>query len=83
MVEAKPPSLVPLTSLALGARGLLQMADLDSGDSALLAALGLREGSRFRVCKQGEPWIVQVRSTRIGLAQRIARQLFVEPLAAD
>ncbi len=83
MSEANSPSLVPLTSLALGARGSLRLAELESSDSALLAALGLSLGSRFRVCKRGEPWILQVRSTRIGLAQRIASHLLVEPLAAD
>jgi Fe2+ transport system protein FeoA len=31
------------------------------------------------VCQTGDPWIVQVRSTRIGIAESVARAILVIP----
>ncbi len=70
---------VRLTNLAVGHRARLHASDLPHQDSALLSALGLAAGSRFRVCRAGDPWIVEVRATRIGLADAVARQLLVLP----
>lgn len=68
---------VPLTELMAGERGELQTAELERDDRELLYALGLTEASPFRLCKTGNPWIVQVRSTRIGLSDSVARSLMV------
>lgn len=68
---------VALTELTVGALARLEGSDLSAGDVALLQALGLTASCRFRVCKAGNPWIVQVRDTRIGLAAEIARRLVV------
>lgn len=69
-----------LTDLRPGTRGRLLAADLESNDLALLHALGLCEQSSFRLCKAGDPWIVQVRGTRIGISQHVAELLQVEPM---
>ena len=69
-----------LTDLRPGTRGRLLAADLERDDLALLHALGLAENSAFRLCKAGDPWIVQVRGTRIGLSQHVAELLRVEPM---
>lgn len=50
---------------------------LDPESRAQLRALGLTDASVFRVCKRGEPCVVQVRTTRIGIAGRVARDVFV------
>lgn len=68
-----------LTRLPVGARARFRGAGLERSDLDLLEALGLTEGSRFRVCQTGDPWIVQVRSTRIGIAESVARQILVVP----
>jgi Fe2+ transport system protein FeoA len=68
---------LPLTSLAAGAHARLIAADLAPGELEYLAALGLCQGCRLRVCRAGDPWIVEVRDTRIGLAESVARQLLV------
>jgi hypothetical protein len=34
---------------------------------------------RFKVCKAGDPWIVQVREARIGLAASVARRILAVP----
>lgn len=73
---------VQLTELAAGAAAQLHAANLCDDDFALLEALGMTRSCRFRVCKAGDPWILQIRETRIGLAASVARQLLVVPDAA-
>jgi Fe2+ transport system protein FeoA len=60
----------------------LHAAELTTDDCALLRALGLTDHCVLRVCKAGEPCIVQVRATRIGLSREVARGLLVIPEAA-
>jgi Fe2+ transport system protein FeoA len=73
---------IPLTDLPVDARAELRFSTLDDQTRALLRALGLTDGSTLRVCKQGEPFIIQVRATRIGMARSVAAGLLVEPLRA-
>ena len=72
---------IPLTDLPVDARAELRLSTLDEQTRALLRALGLTDGSTLRVCKQGDPFIIQVRATRIGMACSVAAGLFVEPLS--
>jgi Fe2+ transport system protein FeoA len=46
---------------------------------SLLRALGLAESEPFRLCKAGEPCILQVGATRIGVSRTVASQIFVIP----
>jgi hypothetical protein len=69
---------VPLTALAVGARGRLARAR-DAAEAALLAALGLSRRAPFLVCKSGNPWILQVRGTKVGLVDAVADGLMVLP----
>ena len=41
--------------------------------------LGLSETQPFRVCKAGEPCILQVDGTRIGVSRVVASNLYVIP----
>ncbi len=66
-----------LTDLRPGDVGQLVAADLAAGDRELLSALGLVDHSHFRLCQAGNPWIITVRGTRIGLAEAVARRLRV------
>ncbi|MCB1056736.1 MAG: ferrous iron transport protein A [Acidobacteria bacterium] len=70
---------VPLTQLRPGQSARLFGDRLSPEDGHLVSALGLTEHCLFRLCKRGNPWIVQVRSTRIGLADTVARHLLVLP----
>lgn len=74
-----PSSSIPLTALKAGQRGALHTCDLPDGDRELLRALGLADRASFRLCKAGNPWIVQVHGTRIGIADVVARQIKVHP----
>jgi Fe2+ transport system protein FeoA len=80
-----PPVPVPpvcLSDLAVGDVARLQMAHLDPEACHQLRSLGLTESCQLRLCKKGEPCIVQVRSTRIGLSRAVARRIFVVPVPA-
>jgi Fe2+ transport system protein FeoA len=70
---------VPLTDLERGAVARLHDTRLDEETRLLLRSLGLTDASRIRVCKCGEPLIIQVRATRIGLSKAVGGGIFVVP----
>jgi Fe2+ transport system protein FeoA len=76
-----PAPAVQLTQLLAGCSARLHSTELTGQDCALLEALGLTRSCRFRVCKAGDPWILQVRETRIGLAASVACRILVVPEA--
>ncbi len=69
---------VPLTAMPAGAIATLHEVR-DPEARPFLRALGLLDASRLRLCKAGDPCIVQVRTTRIGLSRAVAEHLFVVP----
>ena len=70
---------IALTSLTAGQTARLHEVRLDSQSAGLLRALGLWEAESFRVCKAGEPCILQVDGTRIGVSRSVASLLYVIP----
>lgn len=76
------PALIRLSDLTAGQRARLHSAELSPQDSALIKALGLTDQCRLQLCKAGEPCIVQVQATRIGLARSVADGILVRPEAA-
>ena len=84
---ADPHSLDPnaavccLCELAVGSTARLHGDDLDPEVLSLLQSLGLTRTSEMRLCKNGDPCIVQVRATRIGLSKEVAGQVRVVPTA--
>ena len=70
---------VSLVELEVGRSGRFQRAALDDEALDMLNALGLTTDSVVRLCKKGEPCIVQVRSTRIGLSCDVAGAIYVVP----
>jgi Fe2+ transport system protein FeoA len=77
---APPQDAVPLCEMCAGQFVRFHGATLDSGTARFLCALGLTRTSEFRVCQNGEPCIVQVRATRIGLSREVAGQIYVTPV---
>lgn len=75
--QGAPASPVRLTVLRAGDHGSLHATSLILEEREMLRALGLAESSRFRVCKAGDPWILQVRGTRVGLSDAVARRILV------
>lgn len=72
---------IRLCDLRVGHVARLHETRLDEESRQLLQALGLTAACRIRLCKAGEPCIVQVRSTRIGLSRAVAALIFVIPEA--
>jgi hypothetical protein len=76
------PAPVGLTSLGVGAEARFHGTSLDRADLEILEGLGLTGACHLRVCQAGAPWIVQVRSTRIGIADSVADAILVVPEGA-
>jgi Fe2+ transport system protein FeoA len=74
-------SAVPLTTLSQGATAVLH-AIADARSHAVLRSLGLTGGATFRLCRMGDPCIIQVRSTRIGLSRAVAESVLVTTAGA-
>lgn len=70
---------IRLSELPVGTLARFEEAHLTPQDRAVLGAIGLTERCRLRVSKAGEPFIVQVRSTRIGLSRAVAEGIMVVP----
>jgi len=81
-VTVLPSSPISLTELAVGDVARLHDAGLDPAAWYQLRSLGLTTSSEIRLCKKGEPCIVQVRSTRIGISRAVARHILVVPKQA-
>ena len=78
MADAAP---VRVTDLEPGVFARLHETHLDEPTRLFLRSLGLTDRSRVRVCKRGEPLIIQVRTTRIGLSRSVGERIFVVPVA--
>ena len=71
---------VPLLDLPVGQSARLHAVDVDDAAAALLRALGLTADCDLRLCKAGEPCILQVSGTRIGISGEVASRILVRPL---
>ena len=72
---------VPLRDLPAGCSARLHHVDVDPRSADLLRALGLTAASDLRLCKAGEPCIIQIGTTRIGVSRAVAAGILVVPLA--
>lgn len=77
---------LPLSQCRPGLTGVVYEARLDPKDGELLRAMGLRPHARVRVCRLGEPCIVEIFascgggcSCRIGLSLPLARLVMIAP----
>ena len=77
MIPETTHAPVPLTTLEAGTSARLHATELDDGTRSLLRSLGLTDASLVRVCKCGDPFIIQVRTTRIGLSSSVAGNIYV------
>ena len=75
--DSAAATAVPLSVLREGDRGRLHATNLCCEDCELLNAMGLTDQCEIRVCQRGEPCIVQVHSTRLGLSAALARNILV------
>jgi Fe2+ transport system protein FeoA len=87
-----PRTPTPLTQLVPGQTAVVRETRLEAQDAALLRAMGLRPNATIRMCRLGEPCIVEVLTgageggckgpggcwCRIGLAKPLANGVVVE-----
>lgn len=71
--------LVPLTTLSDGMCATVELREMCSEDCELLTAMGLTDRCRLRICRVGEPCIIQVAATRLGLSSTMASKIMVRP----
>lgn len=79
---ARLATTVPLLELAPGTTAVLRQV-LDHQSRAVLRSLGLTDGARVKICRLGDPCIIQVRSTRIGLSKVVAQSIYVAVTERD
>ena len=73
------PLRIPLSQLARGARAVVETDQLGADESAMLCAMGLREGCEVTICRSGYNCIVQGESTRLGISRRGAQRILAVP----
>jgi Fe2+ transport system protein FeoA len=75
----KPTTPICLCDLEVGDTARFHSAQLDAESCRFLRAVGLTQTSEVRLCKRGDPCIVQVRATRIGMSRDVANHVYVVP----
>ena len=73
---------VPLSTLPRGARATVCHQPGCCADCELLNAMGMTDRCTVKVCRRGNPLIVQVASTRLGISSSMARHIQVVPAHA-
>jgi Fe2+ transport system protein FeoA len=68
---------VPLSQLQVRERAVVHMTELDTDERESLSAMGLHEEASFELCQQGQPCIIQVEATRLGLSSEITSRILV------
>ncbi len=68
---------IPLSQLRVREKAVVHMTELESDEREALSAMGLHEDASFELCQQGQPCIIQVEATRLGLSQEITSRIMV------
>ncbi|MGD9693568.1 MAG: ferrous iron transport protein A [Phycisphaerales bacterium] len=77
-----------LSEMRVGERAVVCEARVNAEGAAVLRAMGLRPSASVRVCRAGEPCIVEIGSAcgmscRIGLAKSLADRVLVSAADGD
>ncbi|MEQ9461601.1 MAG: FeoA family protein [Phycisphaeraceae bacterium] len=81
VADVVKPQILTLDALRRGSCATIRSVQAGPFDSERLKAMGLCSGRRVTVLKPGQPMIVTVMGTRIGLDRNLAR--FVELVPAE
>ncbi|HIB50275.1 MAG TPA: ferrous iron transport protein A [Phycisphaerales bacterium] len=66
-----------LSELSEREEAVVHFTELDFEERSLLAAMGLHDDVTFQLCKQGQPCIIQVEATRLGLSKELTSKIIV------
>lgn len=81
-VTSSPPvetAEVPLDRLPQSCCGVIRRIEVAAADMDRLKTMGVCVGRRVQVVKSGDPMILRIMDTRIGLAARLATFVYVSP----
>jgi len=70
--------ILPLHTLTPGYCGMVKRIDSPDADSERLKAMGVCIGRKVEVLKPGDPLIIRVLGSRLGLSARLAMEVHVE-----
>ncbi len=82
-IKPVPGDIVRLDDLSLGQCGIVREVDTDDEETARLKTLGVCPGRRVEVVRGGDPFILKIFGTRLGLAGTLATRVRVEICAPD
>jgi Fe2+ transport system protein FeoA len=74
--------LIPLSELGEREEAVVHITDLDVDERIALSAMGLHDDATFHLCQQGQPCIVQVEATRLGLSRELTSRIMVRRCGA-
>ncbi len=69
--------LIPLSELSEKEEAVVHITELDVEERSSLAAMGLHDDVTFQLCQQGQPCIIQVEATRLGLSKELTSRIMV------
>ena len=72
-------SRTSLDQLIAGAIAIVSNIETDDTDAARIKRMGICEGRRIQLVKSGDPMILRVVGTRVGLSARLASGIHVRP----
>lgn len=81
MTDLEPTT--SLDQLAAGTMAIVSGIETDEDDAARVKRMGLCEGRRIHLVKSGDPMILRVVGTRVGLSARLASGICVRLCAPD
>lgn len=68
---------IPLSQLCENETAVVHVTDLEYEEREALAAMGLYDDASFKLCQQGQPCIIQVEATRLGLSREVTSRILV------
>ncbi len=78
-VAPPPAATVPLTDLPAGRCGWVVDVEAAGEDTERLKVMGVCSGRKVRLVRRGDPMILCVWGTRVGVSRRLAQQVYVQP----
>lgn len=82
--DAKPTAAFqPLDAIPAGQCARVRQVQATDADTERLMAMGVCVGRQLQVIKWGDPMILRVLGSRLGVSARLARQVLVEVCLPD
>ena len=77
-IELNP---IPLSQLREREHAVMHVVDLNQDEGDALVALGMHDDAIFELCQQGQPCIIQIEATRLGLSRELTSRIMVRRCA--